>query len=147
MIANERHEGVAGRASSLGVPAVAGLRSSGMDQLEQFLAAVQTSGVSAGRFRGLLYVLIGLRIARPDGTEVSPGMNWRAAAALLKKARWDREAVRELGVDPAELAPRDREKFWYAAINRAGLATPEAKQAAQELAPLLRPLGYVVEVS
>jgi hypothetical protein len=117
-----------------------------MDQLEQFLATVQTSGVSVGRFRGLLYVLIGLRIALADGTLISAGLNWRATASLLKKARWDREAVREFGVNPDDLPPRDREKFWYAAINRAGLATPEAKQTAQELAPLLRPLGYVVEV-
>src|SRR5262245_34012033 len=97
-----------------------------MDRLREFLDAVREQGTVKGRFRGLLYLLIGRRISLVDGTVVSEGMTWRAVAAALKKYRWDREDVRELGLDPADLPPRDREKFWYAAIARAGVVSPEA---------------------
>jgi hypothetical protein len=115
-----------------------------MDRLREFLDTVRGQGAAAGRFRGLLHVLIGRRVAMADGTVVSAGMTWRDAAAALKKYRWDRESVRELGIDPADLPPRDREKFWYLAINRAGLGTPEAAADAEALAGALQELGYVV---
>ncbi|MFO0844392.1 MAG: hypothetical protein U0797_18680 [Gemmataceae bacterium] len=116
----------------------------GMDRLREFLDTVRSQGAAAGRFRGLLHVLIGRRVATADGTLITSGMTWRDAAAALKKYRWDREAVRELGLDPATLPPRDREKFWYTAINRAGLGTPEATAEAEALVSALQGLGYVV---
>src|SRR3954454_8385221 len=88
----------------------------GMDELREFLDAVRKRGTATGHFRGLLHLLVGRRISLPDGTLVSGGMNWRQLAALLKRYRWDREVVRELGLDPADLPPRDREKYWYTAI-------------------------------
>jgi hypothetical protein len=115
-----------------------------MDRLRQFLDAVREQGVAAGHLRGLLHLLIGDRIRLADGTPVSGGMTWRALAAVLKKHRWDREAVRELGLDPADLPPRDREKFWYTAISRAGVGTAEAAASAREVVEKLRPLGYEV---
>jgi hypothetical protein len=115
-----------------------------MDRLREFLDAVRDHGIATGHFRGLLYVLIGQPIRLADGELVSSGMTWRALAALLKKQRWDREAVRELGIDPSELAPRDREKYWYAAICRAGVTTTAAKADAEALARKLTALGYVV---
>ena len=115
-----------------------------MDRLREFLDAVRGQKAATGRFRGLLYLLIGRRVSLADGTAVSAGMTWREAAAVLKKYRWDREAVRELGLDPADLPPRDREKFWYAAIARAGLATPQAASEADALAAAVEPLGYTV---
>jgi hypothetical protein len=115
-----------------------------MDRLREFLEAVKTQGAATRRFRGLLHLLIGRRISLADGTEVSAGMTWREAAALLKKCRWDREAVRELGLEPGELPPRDREKFWYTAINRAGLGTPVAVTEADALIEPLGVLGYLV---
>lgn len=115
-----------------------------MDQLKEFLSAVRTHGTSAGRFRGLLHILIGRTITRTDATPVSNGMTWRAAAALLKKHRWDRDAVRELGLDPAALPPRDREKFWYVAIAQGAVGTPEAAAEADALVESLRELGYHV---
>jgi hypothetical protein len=113
-----------------------------MDRLREFLEAVRDRGAATGRFRGLLHVLVGRRVALADGTVVSAGMTWREVAAALKKYRWDRDAVRELGLDPADLPPRDREKFWYMAINRAGVGTPEAAAEAEALAEALRDLGY-----
>jgi hypothetical protein len=115
-----------------------------MDRLHEFLDAVRDQGVATGHFRGLLHLLIGQPIRMADGTLVSSGMTWRALAALLKKERWDREAVRELGIDPAELAPRDREKFWYTAIARAGVSSAESQASAQVVTHKLAPLGYVV---
>jgi hypothetical protein len=115
-----------------------------MDPLREFLEAVRTQGTARGHFRGLLHLLIGRRISRPDGEVVSEGLTWRAAAALLKKHRWDREDVRELGLDPADLPPRDREKFWYAAITRAGVVSPEASADADALVKPLKALGYEV---
>jgi hypothetical protein len=115
-----------------------------MDRLRELLDAVRDQGVATGHFRGLLHLLIGEPIRLADGTLVSSGMTWRALAALLKKQRWDREAVRELGVDPAALPPRDRERFWYMAIARAGITSAEAQASAQVVAEKLTALGYAV---
>src|SRR5262245_23110094 len=101
-----------------------------MDLLREFLQTIRTHEAAEGRFRGLLHLLVG-RTVRRAGAVVTSGMTWRELAALLKKVRWDREVVRELGLDPAELPPRDREKFWYLAISRAAVAGPEALQAAE----------------
>ncbi len=106
-----------------------------MDRLHEFLDAVRNRGVATGHFRGLLHLLIGQPIRLADGTLISGGM---------KKERWDREAVRELGIDPAELAPRDREKFWYTAIARAGVSSAESQASSQVVAQKLASLGYVV---
>lgn len=115
-----------------------------MEQLREFLGAVRKQQLAKGRFRGLLHLLIGRRIALTDGTPVSSGMTWRDLAATLKRLRWDREDVRELGLDPADLPPRDREKFWYVAIARAGVVSPEASADADGLIEPLRALGYEV---
>ena len=115
-----------------------------MDSLRELLEAVRERDVVPGRFRGLLHILVGRRITRADGTLVASGMTWRDVAALLKRLRWDRDAVRELGIDPAELAPRDRERFWYTAIARAAIDSPEATAAADQLVPALEELGFVV---
>ena len=65
-------------------------------------------------------------------------------AALLKKCSWEKELVRELGLEPAQLAPRDREQFWYMAINRAHVDSPEAFQSGDLLAAALKKAGYIV---
>src|SRR4051812_1639728 len=87
-----------------------------MDRLRGFLDIVREQGHAAGNFLGLLHVLIGRRITLADGTEVSRGLSWRDVSAWLKKVRWDREAVRELGLEPDDLSPRDRQRYWYQAI-------------------------------
>jgi hypothetical protein len=114
-----------------------------MASQREMMEEIRDGGLAVGRFRGLLYLLVGRRIAKGDEA-VSGGMMWRDLAALLKKVRWDREAVRELGLDPAELPPRDREKYWYMAIGRAGLSSAEAKAQGEELAAALRERGYAV---
>jgi hypothetical protein len=115
-----------------------------MDRLREFLEAVRDQGAATGHFLGLLHLLIGQSIRLTDGTPVSSGMTWRELSALLKKHRWDKDQVRELGLNPAELPPRDREKFWYTAIARAGVSSAKAQASARELAEKLRELGYVV---
>ncbi len=114
------------------------------DRLRDFLDAVAAADVARGSFLGLLHLLIGRRITLADGTPVSAGQTWREVAALLKRVRWDRESAAELGLDPASLPPRDRERFWYAAIVRSGVDSPAAAAAAQQLAALLPTLGYQV---
>jgi hypothetical protein len=115
-----------------------------MDQLRDFLDAVKDSGAAVGHFRGLLFVLVGQAIRQADGTVVSTGMSWRAAATALKLCRWDRLAVQELGLDPAGLAPRDREKYWYTAISRANLGSAEARSSGEALARAVASLGYTI---
>jgi hypothetical protein len=119
-------------------------RGVGMESLRELLEAVRGSDVVQGRFRGLLHILVGRRVTREDGTVVSAGMTWRDVAALLKRLRWDREMVRELGIDPSHLAPRDRERFWYTAISRAGIDSPEAVATADQLVEPLKKMGFVV---
>jgi hypothetical protein len=115
-----------------------------MDSLRELLEAVRDRHLAQGHLCGLLHILVGRRMSRADGTEVSSGMTWRDLSALLKRLRWDRETVRELGLDPATLPPRDRERFWYAAIARAAIDSPEAVADAAHLVEPLRDLGFEV---
>jgi hypothetical protein len=115
-----------------------------MDRLREFLQAVRTHGATRRNFRGLLHVLIGRRISLTDGTVVSGGMTWRLLAGLLRDLRWEPEAVRELGLDPATLPPRDRQRYWYGAIAGADVAGQQATAAGDRLAEAVQPLGYIV---
>ena len=115
-----------------------------MDRLRRLLELLQEQGTARGNLRGLLHLLIGRRLVLADGTAVSGGLTWREAAALLKRVRWDREAVREFGLDPDALPPRDRQRFWYAAISQAGVDTPAAVAAGDQLAQAVVAIGYVV---
>jgi hypothetical protein len=115
-----------------------------MDRLREFLNAVKEHEAARDNFLGLAHVLIGRRVTRIDGTVVSTGLAWRELAAFLKKVRWDREVVRQLGLDPADLPPRDRQRYWYTAISRARVDSSEAKAAGDRLAAEVRKLGYEV---
>src|SRR5262249_61863092 len=84
------------------------------------------------------------RVTKADGTAVSTGLTWRELAGLLKLLRFDKELVRELGVDPETLAPRDRQRFWYSAIALARVDSPEALAEADRLAGRLEEQGFVV---
>lgn len=112
--------------------------------LREFLLDLKTHGHAQGNFLGMLHLLIGRRLARKDGTPICQGLAWRDAAAWLKKVRWDKEAVRELNLDPAELPPRERERYWYTAIARAGVDSDKAILAGDKLAEKLSEQGYVI---
>ena len=115
-----------------------------MDRLREFLDVVREQGLAAGEFLGLLHVLIGRKITQADGTEVSSGLSWRGAASLLKRVRWDRDAVKELGLNPDDLSPRDRQRYWYQAIAQAGVDSAAAVSAGDRIAQALVPAGYVI---
>jgi hypothetical protein len=115
-----------------------------MDRLRQFLESVRDNREAEGNFLGLLNVVIGRRISLADGTPVSAACSWRELAALLKKIRWPREAVCELGLTPSQLPPRDRQRYWYSAIAQASVDSAAAAQAGNTLAAKLGALGYQV---
>jgi hypothetical protein len=115
-----------------------------MDGLRTFLDALRNHHLIAGRLRGVLHVAIGRRVSKADGTVLSTGATWRELAALLKAARFDREWVREFGVDPNTLSPRDRERFWYSAIGLAKVDSATAVAQAEKLVSLAKPLGFVI---
>ena len=115
-----------------------------MDRLRDFLDELKRHALATGNFLGLLNVLIGRRLTAPDGTELSAGITWRFLAAYLKQVRWDKDAVRDLGLDPANLPPRDRFKYWYSAIAQAGVDSEKATRAGDEVAKQLTKLGYKV---
>ncbi len=127
--------------SRASVPAVRGV---GMDSLRELLEAVRERDLARGHFQGLLHLLVGRRITRADGTIVSSGMTWRDLATLLKRLRWDVDCVDELGLHPTQLPPRDRQRFWYMAISRGSIDSPDASAAADRLVEPLRKLGFVV---
>jgi hypothetical protein len=64
---------------------------------------------------------------------------------LLRELRWEKEAVRELGLNPDDLPPRDRQRFWYSAIALAGVDTQEAARAADKLTKKVTALGYQIQ--
>jgi hypothetical protein len=115
-----------------------------MDRLRELLDALKKHRQARGHFLGLLNVLIGRSITSADDTPVSTGVTWRELAALLKRVRWDKDVVRELGLDPAKLPPRDRFKFWYTAIAQANVGSPAASRAGDAFAVQLTALGYKV---
>jgi hypothetical protein len=115
-----------------------------MDAVRGFLQDLKQHGLDRGHTRGLLYLLIARRVRKADGTPVASGLTWRQLAQLLKKTRWSKDVVRELGLQPGQLPPRDRLQYWYTAISQARLDTTEARNASDALAVLLGPLGYHV---
>lgn len=115
-----------------------------MDARVEFLKQVEDQGLARGQFLGLLHLLIGRRIAKADGSVVSSGMTWREAAALLKKVRWDKNAVHELGIEANSLPMRDRERYWYLTISQVGVDSSEARQAGDALVKELNKAGYEI---
>src|ERR1700686_588378 len=116
----------------------------GMERLSQVLESVRRMDERAPNLLGLLHVLIGRRIMTPGGEVVSSGLTWRETAALLKRARWNKDAVRQLGLEPKLLPPRDRTRFWFSAIARAEVDSPAARRAGNKLAKQLHDVGYDV---
>jgi len=115
-----------------------------MDALTEFLEDIKRRSLARGHFLGLLNLLIGRPITLSDGTVISKGLTWRELAGWLKKVRWNKESVRELGLDPDALPPRDRQHFWYTAISRAGIASAKANEDGDWLAAALVAKGYIV---
>ena len=115
-----------------------------MDVLATLLDEIKQQGLAQGNLLGFFHVMIGRRISKTDGTVLSAGLAWRELANYLKKARWEPEGVRELGLEPDDLPPRDRQRYWYGAIARAGVDSPKARQAGDAFAKKLDALGYTV---
>lgn len=113
-----------------------------MDGLQRLLDAVRDSGLAAGHLRGLCHLLIGRTISDSDGNPVSAGVTWRELAERLKTARFDPVLGMEVGADPDVVAPRDRQRFWYAVIALCQPDGAEAVRQADLLADALRRLGY-----
>ena len=115
-----------------------------MDALRGLLEEMKQQGLDHGHLLGLCHLLIGRRLVKEDGTIISGGLTWRELAKVLKKARWPKDAVREFGLEPEGLPPRDRQQYWYLAITLAKVDTEEARQAGDRLKALLEPLGCKV---
>ena len=115
-----------------------------MDGLRKLLEAVRDTGLVTGHLQGLFHVCIGRKITAANDAVVSAGVTWRELANLLKTVRYDTELVREVGADPDDLSPRDRQRFWYTAIALARPDSAEAVAAGQRFAALIEPLGYKV---
>lgn len=118
-----------------------------MDARLDLIHRIKRERWAQGNFLGLLHVLIGRRVEQGDANVVSNGLTWRELAGLLKKARWDKAAAKELPLEGVALPPREREKYWYAVIAHAGVASPAAAQAGDRLATQLRQAGYTVSSS
>lgn len=113
-----------------------------MDGLQALAKVLKEADYAKGNLLGVLNILIGRRIVDPNNAVISRGLTWRQLAEWLKKARWDREAVRELGLDPSTLPPRQRERFWYTALSQAQVGSPAATLAGDRLAKQLERMGY-----
>ncbi|MCI0641681.1 MAG: hypothetical protein L0Y72_25945 [Gemmataceae bacterium] len=116
-----------------------------MDALNPFFELVKKKALARGNLLGFLFVLIGRRIVNSKGETVSAGMTWRELSDWLKKIRWEPDAVRELGLSSDDLPPRDRQRYWYSVIARAGIDSPKAKLAGERFAEVLGQHGYQVE--
>jgi hypothetical protein len=115
-----------------------------MDGLREFLDDLKRRGLAEGNLLGLFHIVVGRRIQTAAGELVSNGVTWRELAEMLKRVRWPKDSVRELGIDPDTLAPRDRQRFWFQAIGQARVDSPAAAAAGQRLAETLNAAGYVI---
>jgi hypothetical protein len=115
-----------------------------MEGLREFLERVRQAHVVRSHFRALMHIVIGRRISRTDGTLLSTGATWRQVSELLRLLRWDKEQVREVGLNPTDLPPRDRQRYWYAAIVAARVDAPDARELGDRYAKIVEPLGFVI---
>ena len=115
-----------------------------MDRLIEFLETLRRHQLVRGQFRAILHVVIGRSIRCTDGELVSSGVTWRELAKIFQAIRWDKELVREVGLIPDDLPPRDRQRYWYTAISAAKVTTPEARALGDQFTHLVVPLGYAV---
>ena len=115
-----------------------------MEGLREFLEKVRQNHLARGHFRALLHVAIGRRLSHSDGTVLSNGVTWRQLSELLRLMRWDKEMVRELGLNPDDLPPRAGQGSWYAAMGAARGDARDAREAGDAYAKLLSQLGFVV---
>jgi hypothetical protein len=115
-----------------------------MEGLREFLERVRQAHLVRGHMRAILHLAIGRRISRRDGSVLSQGATWRQVAELLRLMRWDKELVRELGLNPDDLPPRDRQRYWYAAIVAARVDSMDARELGDRYAQLVEPLGFVI---
>lgn len=115
-----------------------------MERLEDFLSALRHHQLVRGNFRAILHIVVGRTIRRQNGEVVSTGITWRELSKLLQQMRWDKELVRELGLNPDDLPPRDRLRYWYMAITAAKITSLEAVKLGDQFAELLGPTGYSI---
>ena len=119
-----------------------------MDALLTLFDQLRKSGRTQGHLRGMFHVLIGRTITNQnDQSVISKGMTWRELAGWLKKVRWDTDAVREIGLEPKNLPPRDRQRFWYSAIAHAKVTSADAVNAGDKFAEVMKDLGYDVSAA
>jgi hypothetical protein len=115
-----------------------------MDGLTDLVMKLEVSGQFAKHLAGVVHLLIGRRISHQDGSVISTGLTWRELAALLANQKLDIELVRQLGIEPEELSPRERPRFWYSAIAIARPDGPAARADAEPVIAVLKPMGYIV---
>lgn len=115
-----------------------------MEAMTDLFALVRDQRLHDEAFAGFLHVLVGRSIVSPKGRTLSSGMTFRDVALWLKKVRWDPESVRELGLDPAKLPLRDRQRYWFAALCQTQLDGAAALRAGDVVADRLRAAGYTV---
>lgn len=113
-----------------------------MDAIDQFLLTVKTKSLHLGRFLGLLNLLVAYRITDETGQVISNGLTFKLVSEKLKKNRWNPEDVETLGLKSAELPQKDRLRFWYVALVRAGVGGTKASMEADTLAKAVKKIGY-----
>lgn len=115
-----------------------------MEGVREFLENLRKNGLVMGHLRAVFHIVIGRRITKSDGSEISSGITWRQLATLLKDMRWDPDQVSELGIDASGLPPRDRLRYWYGAISQAEVDSEAARKEANDIVKKIEKLGYKI---
>ena len=94
----------------------------------------------------MLNLLVAYRITDESGQVVSNGLTFRQVSEKLKKSRWNPDDVETLGLKSVELPQRDRLRFWYVALVRAGVGGSKAMMEADTLAKAVKKVGYEAQL-
>ena len=94
----------------------------------------------------MLNLLVAYRITDESGQVISNGLTFRQVSEKLKKSRWNPDDVETLGLKSAELPQRDRLRFWYVALVRAGVGCSKAMMEADTLAKAVKKVGYEAQL-
>ena len=116
-----------------------------MEALATLLDHIKKQGLATGNVLGFFHVLIGRHMQRGRTAKSSPPACPRAKLyELAQEGPLGHQPGHRAEYEAEELPPKDRQRFWYGAIAKAGVDSAAAAKAGDLFGRKLEALGYQV---